>query len=262
MIATLALAWQLAREFRPLYEEALARKVRQFGEQDPRSVSAMRDLAAFLMRNQLYAEAEPWLRRLDDSEALGDCLAALNRGPEAAAEYRRNGGPPALAKLAAMTSGAEALTLYRKALALEEKASGAMSPKVAVRLNDVALLSREEVLFRRALAIQEKALGPTHPEAATTMNNLASLLMEKGRVDEAEAMARRAHRVLETSLGRRNVRTAVSASNLADILRARGREAAAVTLYRQALEVFEQSLGAGHAWTREAREALSSGRTQ
>lgn len=267
---TLTLAWQLAqpvdpRELQPLYEESVARKVKEYGGRDRRTVDGMRDLAGFLLRNRLFAEAEPWLRRIveaegrpQDAENLGDAMSALDRHADAAAAYDQAGSASSIAKLAAMANGETALALYRKALALEEKASGVNSTKVAVRLNDLALVTREEPLFRRALAIQEKAFGPRHPEVATTLNNLASLLMERGRAQEAEPLARRAYAILETTLGRRNVRTAVGASNLADILRTRGNEAAARTLYNQALAVFEEALGADHAWTREAREALAA----
>lgn len=253
MIALLALAFQFTQDLQPLYEESVARHVREHGENDPRTLGRIRDLAGFLIRNRRYAEAEPWLRRTGDRESLGDVVAALQRPAEAAEIYERCGTSSCIAKLAAMSEGEKALELYRKALALEEKAGG---PKLAVRLNDVAMLSREEALFRRALAMQERTLGPRHPEVATTLNNLASLLLEKNRVSEAEPAARRALAILTATLGKRNVRTAVGASNLGDILRAAGRNREALVLYRQALAVFQDSLGADHPWTQEALAAI------
>ena len=38
-----------------------------------------------------------------------------------------------------------------------------------------------EPLFRRALAIREKALGENHPDVAQSLNNLAVLYEKKGR---------------------------------------------------------------------------------
>ena len=35
--------------------------------------------------------------------------------------------------------------------------------------------AKAEPLFKRALAIREKALGPEHPDVATSLNNLALL---------------------------------------------------------------------------------------
>jgi tetratricopeptide (TPR) repeat protein len=48
-----------------------------------------------------------------------------------------------------------------------------------------------EALYRRALAIKERALGDDHPEVATTLNNLATLLRSQSRYDEAAALYRR-----------------------------------------------------------------------
>ena len=47
-------------------------------------------------------------------------------------------------------------------------------------------------LYRRSLAILEKALGPEHPNVAQSLENYAALLRETGRADEAAAMEARA----------------------------------------------------------------------
>ncbi len=47
-------------------------------------------------------------------------------------------------------------------------------------------------LYRRALAIKEKALGPEHPRVATTLENYAALLRKTGRTTEATKMEARA----------------------------------------------------------------------
>ena len=47
-------------------------------------------------------------------------------------------------------------------------------------------------VYRRSLAIYEKALGPEHPELATSLENYAALLRQTGRADEAERMEARA----------------------------------------------------------------------
>ncbi len=58
----------------------------------------------------------------------------------------------------------------RRALEIDEKVLGPEHPEVAVRLNVLALLYKDqgreaeaEPLFKRALAISDKALGPEHP---------------------------------------------------------------------------------------------------
>lgn len=248
------------QDFSALFEESVQQKVREFGEHDPRTLDRIRDLAAHLIRNKRYADAETWLRRISnpragDLESLADVLNALQRPRDAAEAYERSGNASSIAKLAAMFEGEQSLALYRKALALEEKASGPDSAKTAVRLNDVALITRDEAMFRRALAIQTKAYGPRHPEVATTLNNLASLLLEKNRAPEAEPLARRALSILEATLGKRNPRTGVAASNLADTLAALGRRTEALALYRQAHAIFLEALGPDHPWTQDALAA-------
>jgi hypothetical protein len=38
--------------------------------------------------------------------------------------------------------------------------------------------------FKRALAIQEQALGPNHPDVALTLNNLAIVYKDEGKLDK------------------------------------------------------------------------------
>ena len=45
-----------------------------------------------------------------------------------------------------------------------------------------------EPLFRRSLAIREKARGPEYPDVATSLNNLAELYRGQGRYAEAEPL--------------------------------------------------------------------------
>jgi Tfp pilus assembly protein PilF len=59
----------------------------------------------------------------------------------------------------------------------------------------------ESPLYRRALAIQEKALGPNHPDTANSLNNLALLLHDKGDSAGAEPLYRRALAIREKALG-------------------------------------------------------------
>jgi tetratricopeptide (TPR) repeat protein len=88
----------------------------------------------------------------------------------------------------------EAEPLYRRALAIREKALGPDHPNTAESLNNLAGLYRSqgryaeaEPLYRRALAICEQALGPDHPNVGVVRGNLAALLDEMGRQGEAEA---------------------------------------------------------------------------
>ena len=50
-----------------------------------------------------------------------------------------------------------------------------------------------EGLYKRVIAIREKALGANHPDVATTLNNLANLYHDQGKYADAEGLHKRAH---------------------------------------------------------------------
>ena len=49
-----------------------------------------------------------------------------------------------------------------------------------------------EPLYKRLLAINEKAHGPDHPSVALALNDLAELYKEEGRYADAEPLYKRA----------------------------------------------------------------------
>jgi hypothetical protein len=53
-------------------------------------------------------------------------------------------------------------------------------------------MRQAELLYKRSLAIHEKALGPEHPNVATSLENYAALLRETGRTCEANKVEARA----------------------------------------------------------------------
>ena len=52
-----------------------------------------------------------------------------------------------------------------------------------------------EPLYKRSLAIREKALGPDHPDVATSLENMARLYRATKREKEAEELEARAARI-------------------------------------------------------------------
>ena len=64
-----------------------------------------------------------------------------------------------------------------------------------------ALYAEAEPLFRRALAIREKALGPDHPNTALSLNNLAELYRAQGQYAEAEPLYRQALAITRSVAG-------------------------------------------------------------
>jgi tetratricopeptide (TPR) repeat protein len=79
-------------------------------------------------------------------------------------------------------NSAQAEPLYRRALAIDEKALSHDTPQFATDLNNLASASTDvgnyavaEALYKRALQIQLRALGPENPDVAVMLDGLAFL---------------------------------------------------------------------------------------
>jgi len=59
-----------------------------------------------------------------------------------------------------------------------------------------------EPLFKRSLAIREKALGPEHPDVGRSLNYLAKLYRNMGKAEEASQLEERAKEIKSQSGGR------------------------------------------------------------
>ena len=59
----------------------------------------------------------------------------------------------------------------------------------------IAKPSPSDLLYKRSLAIREKALGPDHPDVALSLNNLAGLYRVTKREKEAEKLEQRAAKI-------------------------------------------------------------------
>jgi len=147
----------------------------------------------------------------------------------------------------------EAGPLYKRSLAIREKALGPEHPDVAQTLSNLALLYQSQVrygeaepLYKRSLAIREKALGPEHREVATSLNNLAALYESQGRYGEAEPLFKRALAIDEKASGPEHPDVALGLNNLAALYDAQGRYAEAEPLCKRALAIKEKALGPEH----------------
>jgi tetratricopeptide (TPR) repeat protein len=148
---------------------------------------------------------------------------------------------------------AEAESLYRRVLAIDEVNHGPDHPNVATGLNNLGLLLQQigrndeaERFLRRALEINETALSPHYPNVATGLNNLAELLLGMGRYVEAEPLVLRALAIDESLDGPRHPRLAKGLNILAGLRKASHRAAEAESLYRSALAIDEAGLGPKH----------------
>src|SRR5262249_12667486 len=96
-----------------------------------------------------------------------------------------------------------------------------------------------EPLYRRSLALREKALGPDHPEVGTSLNNLASLYRSQGRYAEAEPLYRRSLALYEKALGPDHPGVGMSFSNLAWLALARNDLALAAEHWRRSSAILQ-----------------------
>jgi len=101
-------------------------------------------------------------------------------------------------------------------------------------------------LYKRSLAIKQKALGPDHPDVATVQGNLAMLYQAQGQYAPAELLQKRALAIFEKALGPEHPAVATSLGNLAELYRAQGRYAAADPLCKRSLAIDEKAHGPNH----------------
>ncbi|MBI5716268.1 MAG: tetratricopeptide repeat protein [Burkholderiales bacterium] len=153
----------------------------------------------------------------------------------------------------------EAIALFERAVALNQRVHGAASLELAASLNSlgVALLGRGGrgdgeralALLQRSLALREAALAADAPEIASSLGNLAAAYDELGRAAEALPLHERALALSERVRGPDDARTATALNNLAETLGTLGRFREALPLHRRALAIRESRLGPGHPET-------------
>jgi tetratricopeptide (TPR) repeat protein len=286
MLAVLVLALSPQPDpamLRRIFEDALARRERQYGASDARTAQAARDLGMFLAREGESGGARTALARavkIDETvfgasapQTLADVaeLAAVSSPQQAEPLWRRasDAPDPAVAVRALMALGGlhaaasdrmGAAGLYLKALARQETATGHDSEPVALCLNALAQVVdvREAIsLLQRALRIDRKILGARHPQTATTEANLAGKLVNAAGYEDALAFAAEALSIFGETLGFSHPRCAIAASILAFALEAKGENARAEKMYRMALAIDEAALGSNHPQTTD-RQALAA----
>jgi tetratricopeptide (TPR) repeat protein len=139
---------------------------------------------------------------------------------------------------------AAAEPLYRRALAIAEKAQGPEHPSTGTILNNLAGLleaqgdyASAEPLYRRALAIAEKAQGEDSTQAGLCLYRLGNVLEALGRIDEADSLLRRELAIAMAGEGKESLSVATSLRNLGVMLRNAGRLDEAAGLLEEALAI-------------------------
>jgi tetratricopeptide (TPR) repeat protein len=115
--------------------------------------------------------------------------------------------------------------------------------RLAQVYHDQGEYTKAEPLYRRSLALSERALGPSHPDVAANMNNLATLYRDEGEYTRAEALYRRSLGIVRRALGPESTDAAISLNNLAEVYSDQEKYAEAEPLYKKSLEIWEKNLG-------------------
>jgi CHAT domain-containing protein/tetratricopeptide (TPR) repeat protein len=154
----------------------------------------------------------------------------------------------------------DAETLYRRALAMREKAHGPVHPNVAKALDKLSMLyarqerfAEQEPVLKRQLTILEKTQDATHfadpnlpkelvvnlarTETYNAVNQLAVLYGTLGRYSEMEALAKRNLSKLQKEGASFEILTTVNYQQLGRISVIRGQYAEAVSYFKKAIEI-------------------------
>ena len=144
---------------------------------------------------------------------------------------------------------AEAEQLFRRSLAIRERALGSDHYGVVQSLNNLAMLyySRGELdaaepLFRRALDLSERHLGGEHPDVATSLSNLARLLFRRNDFASAAPLLSRLLVLKETERGATHPEVGAILASLAKVRCAQHHYEAAEPLARRALSIRERTV--------------------
>jgi eukaryotic-like serine/threonine-protein kinase len=241
-------AGDLAGAEAPL-QEALHLSQRDFGAAGQESGRALWALGQLRYKQSRFADAkELYNRSLDilettaapatDVSALLDDLAQVYVGEQ----------QWALAK-----------QTYERALQVDRRVLGDDHPRVAERLNNLAVVAQHvgdlklaETLFRDAIRRYERTDGDQHPETGVARGNYGLLLQREGRLAEAEPYLRRALDVSLKLYGPDNYNVAYARVSLAMLLHDQGNLPAAETEFRQALAVYDKSLPSNHEYRASA----------
>jgi CHAT domain-containing protein/Tfp pilus assembly protein PilF len=189
--------------------------------------------------SEAIALAQTMVAELEKSQPNSrDYVGALNNLAQLYGEVGRN---------------AEAEPIYKRAIAVMEKAGGLDSADAAPELTNLAAFYQRqgrydeaEPLFKRALALWERAHGAGHPDVGKALNNLATLYEREDRHADAEPLFRRALVIYQKAAGPENPAVATILNNVGQVVKSEGRYAEAGPPIKQSLAIREKLVGRDH----------------
>ena len=115
----------------------------------------------------------------------------------------------------------ETVALAEKLVDLTRRRYGEGRAEFGMALSSLAatkvVMEDAEAIYRRSLAIVEKALGPEHPQVATILTNLGSLYRFAGYPNKAEPLFKRSIAIVEKAFGPDHLQSAWPLAELAKV---------------------------------------------
>ncbi|MDA9399350.1 CHAT domain-containing tetratricopeptide repeat protein [Bradyrhizobium sp. CCBAU 45389] len=143
--------------------------------------------------------------------------------------------------------------VYKRAIALMEKALGLDTVLIAPELSNLAAVyqrqgrfTEAEPLFKRALAVSEKNLSREHPDVGRALNNLATLYVKQEHFADAEPLFQRALAIYQKAAGPEHPAVATVLNNIGQVDRDLNRDADAEAPIKRSLAIREKVLGPDH----------------
>ncbi len=240
---------------RRLEEECLAFYRRLLGEEHPKTLTAMNNLAG-----TLYSLGDlRGARKLNEQVLEAQFRVLGENHPDTLNSMNNLGGT-----LRAQGLLRKARDLYEKTLDAQRQELGQEDPDTLASMNNLALTlgdlghyqaARE--LHEQELEISLRVMGKEHPSTLNSMNNLAGALRDQGRLQHARRLNDRALKAYRRVLGERHPDTLNSMNNLALTLRVQGDVDGAMELQEQVVESCRQVLGREHPDTLIAMNNLA-----
>ncbi|AKT39975.1 FxSxx-COOH system tetratricopeptide repeat protein [Chondromyces crocatus] len=225
-------------------DQALALHEAEYGSDDPRVASVLRNLGSVLHDLGDLGGARGCFER-----ALRIDVATYGYDhPEVAHDVNDLGS--VLMDLGDLPAARKYL---ERALSIDEATYGPDHPSVAIRLNNLGALFRDlgdftsaRAHLERALAIDVGAYGEDHPTVAHGRTNLGRLLHDLGDLQGARAQFEEALTIDEQTYGYYHPRFALALNNRGRVLRDLGDLAGARADFERALAIVEATYGPDH----------------
>ena len=253
-----------------LHHQVLAIHEKTLGPEHPSTATSMSNLGNVLSLQGKYAEAEKVYRRAlaVREKVLGaehpDVATSLNNLANVLQELGKDQQITVSEARARVRTGAavgaftEVESMYRRALAIQDRALGREHPSTAVTYNNLGVMlalrgdfAQAEGMHRAALATMEKVFGEQHPDTAAVLTSLSLALDRQGKSAEAEASYLRAIEISRKAGNPRNL--LINASRLGYSLAKRGRNREALPYYKEAVETLDFLYSQTRGYSEETR---------